>query len=175
MTSPSLCFFNTEEEYKFENCTFFNVNGLPKTYGRHLGHVNVAPLPLFETDLDRYYSLTFWAIHHITKQKTEKVYIEDYSMGSKGRVFGIAENTGLLKHFIWRYNIPIVPIAPTKIKKDFTGKGGAKKAQMEEEFKKRTCLDLRKVLNLTDKQENPISDIIDSFALGEIAYNESKA
>ena len=85
-------------------------------------------------------------------------------MGSKGRVFNIAENTGVLKYKLWQSRIPVTITPPTTIKKFATGKGNADKFAMYEAFKKETKVDLRKEISPNKKDVgNPVSDIIDSY------------
>ena len=96
--------------------------------------------------------------------------LEDYSFGSKGRVFHIAENTGLLKHKLFKAGIPFIVVAPTTVKKFATGKGNANKEKMYECFTEQTGVDLRKQLDTT--VEHPISDIIDAFYIAKYGYTE---
>jgi Holliday junction resolvasome RuvABC endonuclease subunit len=96
-----------------------------------------------------------------------RVYIEDYSMGSKGRVFHIGENTGLLKHKLWLRGHPITLLAPTVIKKFATGKGNAKKPDMHEAFVKQTGFNMSQFGSVGT---NPSSDIIDSWFIMSYAF-----
>ncbi len=47
--------------------------------------------------------------------------LEGYSFGSKGKVFHIAENTGILKYKIHNMGVPLEVIPPTTVKKFATG------------------------------------------------------
>lgn len=93
--------------------------------------------------------------------------IEDYSMGSKGKVFHIGENTGLLKHKLWTRDHKLILLAPTALKKFATGKGNADKLVMHEAFVKETGVDLS---SLGKPGTNPTSDIIDAYFLLKYAF-----
>ena len=90
------------------------------------------------------------------------IQIEDYSYGSTGRVFHIAENLGLLKYKLkmecgWDYTL----LPPSVIKKHATGKGNANKDLMLHAFEEETHTNLGKVFDTTSK--SPISDIADAY------------
>src|ERR1039458_47355 len=91
--------------------------------------------------------------------------IEDYSFGSKGRVFNLAENMGLLKYKFWKYDMKFDLVPPTVLKKFATGKGNAKKEDMYENFVKETGVDLQEKLFPGRKLGNPVTDIVDSYYL----------
>ena len=59
-------------------------------------------------------------------------------------VRSIAENTGLLKHKLYKIKVPTKPVPPTVIKKYATGKGNANKELMYEAF----CAELLTPSNL---------------------------
>jgi Holliday junction resolvasome RuvABC endonuclease subunit len=109
----------------------------------------------------------------ITSNKVEHVYLEDYAFGATGRVFHIAENTGILKYNLWQNDIPIVTIPPTVIKKFATGKGNANKETLQEHFITETGIDIKTQLQLTLKQWNPSSDIIDSYYICKYGVSEN--
>lgn len=95
-------------------------------------------------------------------------------MGSTGRVFNIAENAGLLKHYLWKrkYTYNIIP--PTVIKKFATGKGNANKQLLQDTFELETGYFIKNKLSMTEKQNNPSSDIIDSYYICKFGINEEK-
>jgi len=96
-----------------------------------------------------------------------EVFIEGYSMGSKGQVFQIGENAGLLKHKLWKRDHKLTLVPPTVLKKFATGKGNADKLQMHEAFVKETGQDLA---ILGKPGTNPSSDIIDAYFLVKYAF-----
>jgi len=103
--------------------------------------------------------------------KDVPVYIEDYSIGSKGKVFHIAENTGILKHRLWLRGHDIHYVAPTVIKKYATGKGTAKKQQMYASFVHLTGMPLATVMGANSNNiGSPVADVVDAFFLSQYAY-----
>lgn len=54
-------------------------------------------------------------------------------------------------------------VTPTVIKKFATGKGNADKERMQEVFEAENSIRLKAELNMTEKQWNPSSDIIDAY------------
>jgi len=102
--------------------------------------------------------------HNVTN-----INIEDYSMGSKGKVFHIAENTAILKAGLYNSNKSYNTIPPTVLKKFATGKGNAKKEGMYEAWLKDTGVDLKKLFDYEgEKCPSPISDIVDAYYLAKM-------
>lgn len=121
---------------------------------------------LYESEMERFDNIAEWALAILTKYDVKEVALEGYAMGAKGAVFTIGENTGILKHKLWKAGIECITPAPTTIKKHFTGKGNAKKEAMLEAFDERFELDLRNILNYTRKNvESPIGDVVDCVAI----------
>lgn len=90
--------------------------------------------------------------------------IEDYAYAAKGRVFHIAENTGILKYKLFQQGIPVDTIPPTVVKKNATGKGNADKESMYSAFVSETGLMLKDIITPNKKDVgNPVSDIVDSY------------
>ena len=87
-----------------------------------------------ENDCGRYDALTRWTMDLV--QECSGVALENYAFAAKGKVFHIAENTGILKHRLWEWSIPCVLVEPTVVKKFGAGKGNATKPDMHEAFKK---------------------------------------
>ena len=169
LTSPSIT-IHSGKEWNLYNCSCHymtqNTKSLVKT-----------PLfrgysyPEFFSQEERHFLLTTWALHVIVENRVDKCFIESYSFGSKGLVFNIAENTGLLKHYLWKNSIEFELFAPSAIKKFATGKGNANKKKMFLSFYKETGINLPKKLNQTEKQENPSSDIIDSYYIAKLGHS----
>ena len=105
----------------------------------------------------------------------DNILIEDYSLGSKGKVFHIAENTEVLQYNLWRNAKKYKKIPPTSLKKWVTGKGNATKELMYEQFLKEEKIDLSSMIftsasRRSTKIDSPISDIVDSFYLCKYAF-----
>jgi hypothetical protein len=104
-----------------------------------------------------------------TLRNAKNINIEDYSMGSKGKVFGIAENTAILKYHLWSKEINYNTVPPTVVKKSGSGKGNSKKEQMYEAWLDQVGIDLKKIMDIeSDKVASPLSDIIDSYFLAKL-------
>lgn len=172
MTSPALCVYNTESgEFSFDNCTFYFLTQSKKY---EIDTENIHGM-LFEYDneMQRYDTISSYFLDRIMENEVDKVYMEDYSMGSKGRVFHIAENTGVLKYRMWSFGIPFQTIPPTVIKKFASGKGNANKERMQEVFEEQNEVKLKQLFNMTDKQWNPSSDLIDAYYICKYGLNDN--
>jgi Holliday junction resolvasome RuvABC endonuclease subunit len=134
---------------------------MKKIHGMFNNNIVGDLMPVYNCDQQRHDIISEWALNVVWD--ADVVFIEDYSYASTGRVFHIAENTGLLKHKLWQQQRDVHTIPPTVIKKFATTKGNASKAFLEEVFVEQTGIDLRTDMNLTPKQSNPISDIIDAY------------
>ena len=103
------------------------------------------------------------------------IFIEGYSFGSKGQgLFQIAENCGILKYRLLEKGYDYNTVVPSVVKKGATGKGNADKDKMYEAFVKETKVDLKKLFD-TDKVGNPISDIVDSYFIQKVGYENSSS
>ena len=143
-------FYTSETKYK----SVFNKN----IYG--MSHIP------YESEMERFDNISEWALAILQKFNVKQVALEGYSLGSKGKIFEIAENTGILKQKLWQAGIEFTTPAPTTIKKHFTGKGNSKKEAMLEAFDARFETDLKSIMNYTRKNiESPIGDVVDSTAI----------
>lgn len=131
---------------------------------------------LYKCPEQRYENIANWVIDKITPYEDVHVYIEDYSMGSKGKVFHIAENAGILKYSLYKRNISFTLIPPTVLKKFATGKGNAKKEQMYESFEKLyPKIDLKNMIQPDRMLGNPVTDIVDSYFLARLGWEKINA
>ena len=163
--SPSIVVYDNTKEFTFENCKFFNLNKTKKVQGIH-SNIEINGFADWDTTEERFYGIATWAMDILQHHKVEHVQIEGYAMGaSSGLVFQIAENTGLLKHYMWKAGIKFDAIAPTAVKKSFTGKGNAKKEQMIEEFTRRTGVDISQMIGVNSPTTKPVDDLVDSYAI----------
>jgi len=126
---------------------------------------------------ERYGQLASWVEHILESHKVTNVYLEDYSYGSKGKVFEIGENTGVLKYVLWKSSFADVTlhlVSPTAVKKFATGKGSSDKWGMMEAFEKKTGYNIHNEIT-PDKETgtSPSSDIVDSFWI--LKYGEHDA
>ena len=169
MSCPSLC-VSKKSKIHIDDCEFFFYNNTKK-FNKDFGNVHgFLHLP-YESQEERFENIAEWAIKILTKFKVTDVCLEGYAMGAKGQVFNIGENTGILKNKLWKNNISIITPSPGQIKKFFTGSGNAKKEIMYKSFIEETELDLEKLLD-AKSGGNPISDIVDSYAMCKYGLNE---
>lgn len=164
MTSPAICIYDSSKPLTFENLFFYNRNDIKKVQGVK-GNVHIEPHEVWDKIPElRYRQIAAWAVDKLVKHKVDLVSLEGYSMGSSsGLVFNIAENTSVLKQMMFDKGLKFVSNSPSSVKKNFQGKGNAKKDQMCEEFYKR--LGVKPFEIFGGKQyDAPENDLVDSFA-----------
>lgn len=164
MTSPAVCVWDGFSEFSFGNCRLYALTPSRKFTGKFLHNINITLNDYNKDDNNlRFDLISNWVDEIRIKYKVSEVFLEGYAMGASGRVFHIGENTGILKHKLFNAGVKISVIPPTVVKKFATGKGNANKEKMNEVFSVENSLNLKKILNQTDKQWNPSCDIIDAF------------
>lgn len=134
---------------------------------------------------ERYFEVANNIMEFIAKNNinNKEVYIEDYSFGSTGSVFNIAEATATLKHMLWMDGFNITKISPKSIKKFATGSGNATKGDMFSTFVDKTGYDFNTVFYGPTKvikkgDENipaPFSDLIDAYFLLQYGLSEQSS
>jgi Holliday junction resolvasome RuvABC endonuclease subunit len=117
------------------------------------------------SEQQRYENIANWVLLILSGLTFDQIHImiEDYSFGSKGKVFHIAENCGLLKYLLYKNGYKFSTVPPTVVKKFATGKGNAKKENMLEKFVAETGLDLHNILSPTTKLGSPTTDVVDAW------------
>jgi hypothetical protein len=104
------------------------------------------------------------------------VALEGYAYSASGRVFHIAENTGILKYKLYHLGVPVTIIPPTEVKKFASGKGNADKTQMYDAFVWETGMHLKAVLAPNRKEiGSPVSDIVDSYYICKKMHENIRA
>ena len=173
LTSPSVCVFSGDT-WSHHGCKFYYLAKRAKsivTDGQFFG----TEYPEFTCDAHRYDNLGNWVYNIVSAAGVEEVFIEGYAFGATGRVFQIAENTGMLKHALWRHKIPFDTFPPTVIKKFATARGNANKEKMYEAFLAETGMNIRERLDLPEKQWNPLSDIVDAYYIAKKGFETLKS
>lgn len=175
ITSPSFCLLTP-------NVTLIAVmTGVKHCQGTFFapGNVSITGIPYPEWGCAEqrydYLSETFMSV--MSSNREIPVFIEGYSMGSKGKVFNLAENMGLLKWKMWKDGIKFTEVPPTVLKKHATGKGNADKAKMYETYQEKTGIDLRYLLYTSRGRKapaigSPLSDIVDSWFIAQYGKEE---
>ena len=181
LSSPGVCVNTSEDEFQYEDCKFYYLTNTKKYEGTFkekmaFGTSDVEyigwPHKPYSSEPERYNNIANWVIDIIKSQpqlmigklweKHPIIQIEDYSFGSTGRVFHIAENLGLLKYKLkiecgWDYTL----LAPSVIKKFATDKGNANKEMMLHAFQEDTGVNLEVLFDT--KSKSPISDVADAY------------
>lgn len=160
ITCPCLCLYDERKEFEFKNCNFYYLTNIKKFATNILPNITGQSFQDYEEDVDRFDSISEWAIKLCFG--ASDVAVEGYSYGSKGKVFNLAENMGIFKHKLYKSAIPLTIIEPSKAKKLATGKGNADKALMYKAFSKETNTDLIKIFEQKNLS-NPVTDIVDSY------------
>jgi Holliday junction resolvasome RuvABC endonuclease subunit len=168
LTSPALC-VHTGDSWNIRNCQFYFLTDKPKYEGKTY-QLNGTLHEEWRCDQERYENISEWAMDIIRQHNPRRIVIEGYSFGSKGQVFNLGENTGLLKYKLFKEKLSFVIIPPTTIKKFAVGKGNANKDLIEERFLQESNIDVRKILGMTAKQYNPSSDVADSYFMAKYAW-----
>lgn len=169
-TSPAICVYNTEDEFKFDNLKLYNL-GDKKTRVGTFGNISVEFFSPYSSQEERFRNITAWAGNILGINKVTSACIEGYSFGaSSGLVFQIAENASLIKQYMNLNGIEFTTPSPSQVKKNLTGKGNAKKDAMVDRFQSIfPGIILNDILGVKPMAK-PIDDIVDSFAV--MACNE---
>jgi Holliday junction resolvasome RuvABC endonuclease subunit len=102
-----------------------------------------------------------------------RIALEGYAYNATGRVFNIAENTGVLKYKLYQASIPVDIVEPTVVKKLASGKGNADKQMMFDSFFRETKIDLQTMITPNKTHiSSPVSDIVDSYYICKQLYHE---
>lgn len=173
MTSPAICLYDDSVgSMEFSSCKFHYLT-MMKKYDTIFRNVSGKYFD-YTDDMVRFETISSFFMNLILETETTKVYIEGYSMGSRGKVFHIAENTGIIKYKLWKAGIEVESVPPTVIKKFATGKGNSDKEKMQAAFFEQSRVNLKFELGMTEKQWNPSSDIIDSYWICKYGYEQTK-
>ena len=169
LTSPAICVWKSTDDrlFNFDDCALYYLE-IPKRRGptpHGILNIHANPYPEWETEEERHELLSKWTMSIITGCE---VFIEGYAFATSGtsHVRSIAENTGLLKHKMYKVKQSFTSVPPTVIKKYATGKGNANKEVMYDAFCAEilTPSDLKSRLTpKSTKIRNPVTDIVDSY------------
>lgn len=164
MTSPAICIYDTDEEFKFENLKLYNIQGTKNRVGVY-GNISIELFQDWGTNEERFRNICKWASNILEKNKVTEACIEGYALGSSsGLVFQIAENASLLKQYMNINGISFTTPAPSQVKKTFTGKGNAKKELVVETFYRVMGVKMHDILGIKEMAK-PIDDLCDSVAI----------
>ena len=172
LTSPAMCIM---AKPNIANCMFYYLTINKKLVGTFKNAVGYLHQDHY-SEQERYDNIAEFFLNKIPLEhkKVPDIFIEDYSFGSTGRVFHIAENAGILKYKFWEVGYKFDTVAPTTVKKFATGKGNADKAKMYEAFKNETGEDFNMLLNKNLTLGSPVTDIVDSYYIAKYGYEKVK-
>ena len=171
LTSPCVC---VSRDKTFSNSFFYYLNDRKTVQGKFhniLGESHDEYL----TDQERYENIAEWVLTILADfdKKDIIVLIEDYSFGSKGKVFNLAENCGILKYMLYKAEYKFFTVPPTVVKKYATGKGNATKEKMYEAFVAETGVDLHNIISPTTKLGSPTTDVVDAWYIARYMYEQT--
>ena len=176
LTSPAICVYKDENggHFDFDRCVFHYLSNNEKQQQlaarTGLKNLRVDSYPEWQSEEERHEKLATWAYNIV--QGCEEVFLEGYAFATsvQAGVRSMAENTGLLKHKMWKNKLKFQTYPPTVIKKFATGKGNSNKEKMYEAFVDEllTPTDLKERLTPKAKKIiNPISDLVDSYFIAK--------
>lgn len=168
LTSPCVC---VSRDRTFSNSFFYFLNDRKTVQGKFhniLGEEHEEYL----TDQERYENIASWVLTILADfdKKDVVILIEDYSFGSKGKVFNLAENCGILKYMLYKQGYKFFTVPPTVVKKHATGKGNATKEKMYDAFVAETGVDLHNIISPTTKLGSPTTDIVDAWYIARYMH-----
>lgn len=181
ISCPSICIYDLNKKFNYKNCNFYlNQQHVTKKEQNRRSTLNLNNIFFSyrinsNSNEEQYYFLADWALSILILNNVNKVILESYALGAKGKVFNIAEATGILKHYLFLNNINIYTYTPSFNKKSFSGKGNANKEYMISVFNEKNKISISEELGLKkDFTLSPISDIVDSYSLIETYIKESQ-
>jgi len=181
LTSPAICVWKEKDDnrqFNFNMCDVYyleTAQRLKRATPHEILNLHADIYPEWETEEQRHDLLSDWAMS-IVQGCT--VFIEGYAFATSGKshVRSVAENSGLLKHKMYKGHQTVTSVPPTVIKKYATGKGNANKELMYDAFSKQCVapVELQKTLRpKSNKLTNPTTDIVDAYWICKYGWKES--
>ena len=179
LTSPAICVWkgtDDNRQFNFNMCDVYYLETAQrlKRAQHEILNLHAEIYPEWETEEQRHDLLSDWTMSIINGCQ---VFIEGYAFATSGKSYvrSVAENSGLLKHKMYKVKQVFTSIPPSVIKKYATGKGNANKDLMYDAFSEEsnTPSDLQKTLRpKSNKLTNPITDIVDSYWICKYGWRE---
>ena len=168
MTSPAMVILNEDaQEYKFYymTTTKSRVNVTKDLDSRLIEYDSSVTQDIRDekvgSSMNRFQTIARYFTSHMIAKGVGHVFLEGYSLGSKGKVFSIAENTAVLKMYLMKMEVPVTIIPPTVIKKWATGRGNANKRDMKEAYERRVRAHW--LAPISHYKDSPYTDCIDAY------------
>ena len=180
LTSPAICVWKETDDnrqFNFNMCDVYyleTTQRLKRATPHEILNLHTETYPEWETEEQRHDLLSDWTMSIINGCQ---VFIEGYAFATSGKshVRSVAENSGLLKHKMYKVKQAFTSIPPSVIKKYATGKGNANKDLMYDAFSKECVVPvgLQKTLRpKSTKLTNPTTDIVDSYWICKYGWRE---
>ena len=176
LTSPAICVNNIDDN----KIKFYYLTTKKKWLGKQSDNIIGYEHKEWTDPIERFKNISDFILdilytNPLFDQPNYQIFIEGYSYGSKGQgLFQIAENCGILKYRLQDKGYTYETVVPSVVKKGATGKGNADKDMMYESFLKETKINLKKILD-TEKCGNPLSDIVDSYYIQKVGYENKSS
>lgn len=171
LNGPAICVFDTKKEFNFQNCSFYFLTDVKKYATSFYGNIHGELFQDYEGDCERYDSISSWVMRIVSG--IDQVALEGYAYNATGRVFNLAENTGILKYKLYQSGIPVDILEPTKVKKFFSKHGNADKQKMYDAFISETGVDLQQIITPNKTiLGSPVTDIVDAFAICMLFWDQ---
>jgi len=171
---PAICIHPHQEEWDFSKCRFTYLTGTicrQKNYeAGGMIFSGQSFIKNYDYDVERFMYNALAFMKEIYTHCVTDVKLEGYAMAGKGKVFNLAEATGILKRYIVINNINMTADTPPVIKKFATDKGNAGKPLMVDTFQKETGIDLLDLFELNG-YSSPADDIVDSYYICKLLHN----
>jgi len=179
LTSPAICVWkgtDDNRQFNFNMCDVYYLETAQrlKRAKHEILNLHAETYPEWKTEEQRHDLLSDWAMSIIGGCQ---VFIEGYAFATSGKSYvrSVAENSGLLKHKMYKAHQTFTSVPPSVIKKYATGKGNANKDLMYDAFSEEsnTPSDLQKTLRpKSNKLTNPTTDIVDSYWICKYGWKE---
>jgi hypothetical protein len=167
LCGPAICISDMSQSFDFYSCQFYFLTSIKKYAKKIKSNIQGETFSDYNQEIQRYETIADWAADKVIGCK--HVGLEGYAYNATGKIFHIAENTGVLKYKLYQMSLPVDIIPPSEIKKFATGKGNASKEKMYESFFEETGVPLSSFLGMSrqktepQKVKSPLSDIVDSY------------
>ena len=181
ISCPCICIYDTDTgPFIHKNCIYYfcqenaSLKEIERREKLNLDNIFCSYQYKWKETYHRYFSLADFFLSIIFQHSVEHIAMEDYALNASGRVFDIAECTGILKYLMVLSGITFSVFSPTLVKKTFSGKGNANKEQMVNAYLMRYNVSIPHLFEKENHFESPISDIVDSHAMLYTYFNGDK-
>jgi hypothetical protein len=162
LCGPAICISDMKEPFDFYGCQFHFLTNIKKYAIKIKQNIIGETFLDYNQEIQRYETIADWAADKVSG--CSRIGLEGYAYSATGKVFNIAENTGVLKYKLYQLSLPVDVFSPSVIKKFATGKGNASKDLMYESFLQDTGVPLSQFMKMdSEKIKSPLSDIVDAF------------